>query len=108
MQPQLDSSLQSPNRGRIALARPPNQGATMKRALLFFPLLCVFVSVSLLAQASVTLSPSSYNFGSTPVGTGTAWATFTLSNTGSTHPLVAEPAEAAAAVVQPRPARQPD
>ena len=56
----------------------------MKRALLFFPLLCVFVSVSLLAQASVTLSPSSYNFGSTPVGTGTAWATFTLSNTGST------------------------
>src|SRR5580700_221456 len=84
MQPQLDSSLQSPNRGRIALARPPNQGATMKRALLSFPLLCVFVSVSLLAQASVTLSPSSYNFGSTPVGTGTAWATFTLSNTGST------------------------
>jgi len=55
----------------------------MKRALLFSPLLCVFVSVSLLAQASVTLSPSSYNFGSTPVGTGTAWVTFTLSNSGS-------------------------
>jgi chitinase len=55
----------------------------MKRALLFFPLLCVFVSVSLLAQATVTLSPSSYNFGSTPVGTGTAWETFTLSNSGS-------------------------
>jgi chitinase len=55
----------------------------MKRALLFFPLLCVFVSVSLLAQGSVTLSPSSYNFGSTPVGTGTAWETFTLSNSGS-------------------------
>jgi len=55
----------------------------MKRALLFFPLLCVFVSVSLLAQATVTLSPSSYNFGSTPVGTGTAWETFTLANSGS-------------------------
>jgi chitinase len=55
----------------------------MKRALLFSSLLCVFISVSLLAQASVTLSPSSYNFGSTAVGTGTAWVTFTLSNSGS-------------------------
>ncbi|MGA3349067.1 MAG: glycosyl hydrolase family 18 protein [Candidatus Sulfotelmatobacter sp.] len=55
----------------------------MKRALFSFPLLCVFVSVSLLAQATVTLSPSSYNFGSTPVGTGTAWETFTLANSGS-------------------------
>jgi chitinase len=55
----------------------------MKRALLFSSLLCVFVSVSLLAQATVTLSPSSNNFGSTPVGTGTAWYTFTLSNSGS-------------------------
>ncbi|MGB8583577.1 MAG: glycosyl hydrolase family 18 protein [Candidatus Sulfotelmatobacter sp.] len=55
----------------------------MKRALLFPLLLCVFVSVSLLAQATVTLSPSSYNFGSTPVGTGTAWETFTLANSGS-------------------------
>jgi chitinase len=55
----------------------------MKRALLFPLLLCVFVSVSLLAQATVTLSPSSYNFGSTPVGTGTAWYTFTLANSGS-------------------------
>jgi len=55
----------------------------MKRALLFSPLLCVVVSVSLLAQASVTLSPSSYNFGSTAVGTGTAWVTFTLANSGS-------------------------
>jgi chitinase len=55
----------------------------MKRALLFSSLLCVFVSVSLLAQASVALSPSSYNFGSSPVGTGTAWVTFTLSNSGS-------------------------
>src|SRR5271156_2631052 len=63
--------------------RPPNKGATMKRALLFSFLLCVLMSVSLLAQASVTLSPSSYNFGSTPVGTGTAWYTFTLSNSGS-------------------------
>ncbi len=55
----------------------------MKRALLFSSLLCVFLSVSLLAQASVTLSPSSYNFGSTAVGTGTAWETFTLANSGS-------------------------
>jgi chitinase len=55
----------------------------MKRALLFSSLLCVFVPLSLLAQASVTLSPSSYNFGSTPVGTGTAWETFTLANSGS-------------------------
>jgi len=55
----------------------------MKRALLFSFLLCVLMSVSLLAQASVTLSPSSYNFGSTPVGTGTAWYTFTLTNGNS-------------------------
>jgi chitinase len=55
----------------------------MKRAFLFSSLLCVFISISLLAQATVTLSPSSYNFGSTPVGTGTAWYTFTLSNSGS-------------------------
>jgi chitinase len=54
----------------------------MKRALLSLSLLCVSMSVSLLAQATVTLSPSSYNFGSTPVGTGTAWYTFTLSNSG--------------------------
>jgi chitinase len=38
--------------------------------------------VALVAQ-TVTLSPSSENFGSTPVGTGTAWFTFTLSNSGS-------------------------
>ncbi len=55
----------------------------MKRALLFSSLLSVLISVSLLAQASVTLSPSSNNFGSTPVGTGTAWFTFTLSNSGT-------------------------
>ena len=54
----------------------------MKRALVFSSLLCVLFSVSLLAQAAVTLSPSSFNFGSTPVGTGTAWETFTLANTG--------------------------
>ena len=46
------------------------------------------VAVSLLAPLTllaqtVTLSPSSHNFGSTPVGTGTAWFTFTLSNSGS-------------------------
>ncbi len=54
----------------------------MKRTLLF-SLLCAFVPLSLLAQASLTLSPSSYNFGSTAVDTGTAWVTFTLSNSGS-------------------------
>jgi hypothetical protein len=32
---------------------------------------------------SVTLSPSTYNFGSTAPDTGTAWATFTLTNSGS-------------------------
>ncbi len=55
----------------------------MKRALLFPSLLCVFVSVSLWAQATVSLSPTSYNFGSTAVDTGTAWETFTLANSGS-------------------------
>lgn len=38
--------------------------------------------LALMAQ-TVTLSPASENFGSTPVGTGTAWFTFTLSNSGS-------------------------
>jgi chitinase len=33
---------------------------------------------------SITLSPSSYNFGSAVPDTGTAWVTFTLSNSGST------------------------
>ncbi len=50
--------------------------------------LLTLVAVSLLAPLAllaqtVTLSPSSYNFGSTPVGTGTAWFTFTLSNSSS-------------------------
>jgi chitinase len=36
-----------------------------------------------LMASTLTLSPSSFNFGSTPVGTGTAWETFTLSNSGS-------------------------
>ena len=48
---------------------------TLTAALLFAPL-------ALMAQ-TLTLSPSSNNFGSTPVGTGTAWFTFTLSNGGS-------------------------
>ncbi len=38
--------------------------------------------LALMAQ-TLTLSPSSNNFGSTPVGTGTAWFTFTLSNSSS-------------------------
>ena len=44
-------------------------------ALLLAPL-------TLMAQ-TLTLSPASENFGSTPVGTGTAWFTFTLSNGNS-------------------------
>jgi chitinase len=36
-----------------------------------------------LTAQTLTLSPSSENFGSTPVGTGTAWFTFTLSNSSS-------------------------
>jgi chitinase len=36
-----------------------------------------------LMASTLTLSPSSFNFGSTPVGTGTAWETFTLSNSSS-------------------------
>jgi chitinase len=48
---------------------------TLTAALLFAPL-------ALMAQ-TLTLSPSSNNFGSTPVGTGTAWFTFTLSNSNS-------------------------
>jgi hypothetical protein len=38
--------------------------------------------LALMAQ-TVTLSPPTYNFGSIPVGTGSAWFTFTLSNSGS-------------------------
>jgi chitinase len=38
--------------------------------------------LALMAQ-TLTLSPSSENFGSTPVGTGTAWFTFTLTNGNS-------------------------
>jgi len=38
--------------------------------------------LALMAQ-TLTLSPSSNNFGSTPVGTGTAWFTFTLTNGNS-------------------------
>jgi chitinase len=47
----------------------------------------IWLAVSLLAplamQATVTLTPSSFNFGSTAVGTGTAWNTFTLSNSAT-------------------------
>ena len=48
----------------------------------------VLLAVSLLAPLALmaqtlTLSPASNNFGSTPVGTGTAWFTFTLTNSGS-------------------------
>src|SRR5271163_4342176 len=50
--------------------------------------LLTLVAVSLLAPLTLmaqtlTLSPSSENFGSTPVGTGTAWFTFTLTNGNS-------------------------
>jgi len=42
----------------------------------------VSVTTSPGTSGSVTLSPSSHNFGSTPAGTGTAWFTFTLTNSG--------------------------
>ena len=42
----------------------------------------LLVPLTLMAQ-TLTISPSSYNFGSTPVGTGTAWETFTLANSSS-------------------------
>jgi chitinase len=50
--------------------------------------ICTLVAMSLLAPLALTaqtltLSPSSENFGSTPVGTGTAWFTFTLTNGNS-------------------------
>ena len=49
-----------------------------------FTLLAVsfLVPLALMAQ-TVTLSPSTYNFGSTAVGTGSAWSTFTLSNSST-------------------------
>jgi chitinase len=49
-----------------------------------FTLLAVsFLAPLALMAQTVTLSPSTYNFGSIPVGTGSAWFTFTLSNGGS-------------------------
>jgi chitinase len=44
--------------------------------------LSLLVPMALMAQ-TLSLSPSSENFGSTPVGTGTAWFTFTLTNGNS-------------------------
>src|SRR5271154_947086 len=64
----------------------------MKRRRIQMSLVCkrilTLTAVSFLAPLALmaqtlTLSPSSNNFGSTPVGTGTAWFTFTLSNGGS-------------------------
>ena len=43
----------------------------------------IALTVTSTSSGSVTLSPSSYNFGSTAPDTGTAWVTFTLTNTGS-------------------------
>ena len=52
-----------------------NRILTLTAALLLSPLAS--------SAQSLTLSPSSQNFGSTAVGTGTAWSTFTLANSGS-------------------------
>jgi len=41
------------------------------------------VTTSAASSGTVSLSPSTYNFGTTTVGTGTAWVTFTLTNSGS-------------------------
>ena len=43
----------------------------------------IALTVTAASSGSVALSPSSYNFGSTAPGTGTAWVTFTLTNSGS-------------------------
>ena len=43
----------------------------------------IALTVTAASSGSVTLSPSSYNFGTTAHGTGTAWVTFTLTNSGS-------------------------
>ncbi len=43
----------------------------------------IALTVTSTSSGSVTLSPSSYNFGSTAPDTGTAWVTFTLTNAGS-------------------------
>ncbi len=42
-----------------------------------------FLAPMALMAATLTLTPSSFNFGSTPVGTGTAWETFSLANSSS-------------------------
>jgi chitinase len=52
------------------------------RRILTLVAVTLLAPLTLMAQ-TLTLSPSSNNFGSTPVGTGTAWFTFTLSNSGS-------------------------
>jgi hypothetical protein len=43
----------------------------------------ISLTVTAASSGSVALSPSSYNFGSTAPDTGTAWVTFTLTNSGS-------------------------
>lgn len=53
----------------------------------FFKRIPVLIAFSLLSPLALmaqtlTLTPASQNFGSTPVGTGTAWFTFTLANGG--------------------------
>jgi len=52
------------------------------KRILSLVVVSLLASLTLMAQTA-TLSPSSQNFGSTAVGTGTAWFTFTLSNSGS-------------------------
>ncbi|MGA2652416.1 MAG: choice-of-anchor D domain-containing protein [Terracidiphilus sp.] len=43
----------------------------------------IALTVTAASSGSVTLTPSSYNFGSVTPDTGTAWVTFTLTNSGS-------------------------
>lgn len=52
------------------------------KRILGFVVAWLLAPLALTAQ-TLTLAPSSQNFGSTAVGTGTAWFTFTLSNGGS-------------------------
>ena len=56
--------------------------SSVSRRILTLVAASLLAPMALMAQ-TLTLSPSSNNFGSTPVGTGTAWFTFTLSNSSS-------------------------
>lgn len=63
--------------------KPRNTSVNVLRRQAIILLAVISAAPLALLSQSLTLTPSSYNFGSTPVGTGTAWETFTLTNSGS-------------------------